>query len=302
MRYRPLGATGTVVSAVSLAMTDAPNLRRTEDWLQLTYTALEAGVNAFEIIGLNPAIIDGLAEGLRSVDRHLVFVGLRLGPSPNGRDFGAAHMAQRVESVIARSGLEYLDLCLLDDPAEDELSAEAMSTLKGLRATGRTRLLGVGGQGSALDAYISTGAFDALAMPYSLASGWMDRHRLKAAAAQDMAVIGYDFWPEQFRAPEQKTLAQTVKRALWSKPVVKESPLAGAGTYSFLHETPGWTSEDICLAYALTEPSIASLQITADAAGRLDKLAEITEKEMPNGVASRVEMARFSIQKSASEG
>jgi aryl-alcohol dehydrogenase-like predicted oxidoreductase len=304
MRYRPLGATGTVVSAISLAMTDVPNLRRTEDWLQLTYTALEAGVNAFEIVGLNPAIIDGLAEGLRSVERRLVFVSLRLGPSPNGRNFSAAYIAQRVESIIARSGLDYLDLCILDDPGEDELSAEALATLKVLRTTGRTRLIGVGGQGTALDAYISTGAFDALAMPYSLASGWMDRHRLKAAANQDMAVIGYDFWPEQFHQPEQTGLIQTVKRSLWSRPAPKpkESPLAGAGTYSFLHETPGWTAEDICLAYALTEPSIATLQITAEAADRLEGLAGITELEMPNGVASRIEMARFSVQKTAQQG
>lgn len=299
MRYRPLGGTGTVVSAVSLAMTDVSNRRRAEDWLALTYAALEAGVNAFEIVGVNPAIIDGLAEGLRSVERHMVFVGLRLGPAPEGRDFSAALLARRVESVIARTGLNYLDLCLLDDPGEDELSGEALSTLKGLRATGRTRLIGVGGKGPALDAYISTGAFDALAMPYNLASGWMDRHRLKAASTRDMAVIGYDFWPEQFRQPEGGGLAQTIKRSLWGKPVPKDNPLAGAGTYSFLHTTPGWTAEDICLAYALTEPSIATLQITAEAADRLETLAAITEMEMPNGVASRIEMARFSGQKTA---
>jgi aryl-alcohol dehydrogenase-like predicted oxidoreductase len=161
-------------------------------------------------------------------------------------------------------------------------------------------MIGVRGKGSALDAYISTGAFDALAMPYSLAAGWLERHRLKAAAEQDMAVLAYDFWPEQFREPEKVTLQAAVKRTLWGK-VVKtsehSSPLSGAGTYSFLHQTPGWTAEDICLAYALTEPSIASLQIPTESADRLTELAEITEKEMPNGVASRIEMARFTGQK-----
>jgi aryl-alcohol dehydrogenase-like predicted oxidoreductase len=301
MRYRPLGATGTVVSAVSLALTDVPNRRRAEDWLELTYAALEAGVNSFEIVGVNPVLLDGLAQGLKSVERHLVFVGLRLGPTPEGRDFSPAQIARRVESVIARTELDYLDLCLLDDPGEEELSAEALSTLKMLRATGRTRLIGVGGKGDALDAYISTGAFDALAMPYNLASGWMDRHRLKAAAAQDMAVIGYDFWPEQFHAPEGSGLVETVKRSLWGRSTPKENPLAGAGTYSFLYNTPGWSAEDICLAYALTEPSIATLQITAEAAERLETLAAITELEMPNGVASRIEMARFSGQKTADQ-
>lgn len=302
MRYRPLGGTGTVVSAVSLALTDVPGRRRMEDWRDLIYRALESGVNAFEIVGLNPAIVEGVGEGLRSVDRHLVFVAMRLGPTPKGRDFSPPFLARSVESVIARTGLGYLDLCLLDDPGENELSADSLAILKALRVAGRTKMIGVRGRGTALDAYISTGAFDALAMPYSLAAGWMDRHRLKAAAEQDMAVLGYDFWPEQFHEPERKTVQAVVKRTLWGK-VIKPSeyvsPIAGAGTYAFLHETPNWTAEDICLAYALTEPSIASLQIPTESAHRLVELAGITEKEMPNGVASRIEMARFTGQKAS---
>ena len=301
MRYRPLGGTGTVISAVSLALNDVPGRRRMEDWRDLVYRALESGVNAFEIVGLNPAIVEGVGEGLRSIDRHLVFVALRLGPTPKGRDFSPAFLARSVESVIARTGLGFLDLCLLDDPGENELPADSLAILKALRAAGRTKLIGVRGQGTALDAYISTGAFDALAMPYSLASGWLDRHRLKAAAEQDMAVLGYDFWPEAFHEPERKAVQATVKRTLWGKVKTSEyvSPITGAGTYAFLHETPGWTAEDICLAYALTEPAIASLQISTESAERLTELADISEREMPNGVASRIEMARFTGQKAA---
>jgi aryl-alcohol dehydrogenase-like predicted oxidoreductase len=302
MRYRSLGATGTVISAVSLALNDVPGRRRMEDWRDLIYQALESGVNAFEIVGLNPAIAEGLGEGLRSVERHLVFVALRLGQTPKGRDFSPAFLARSTESIIARTGLGFLDLCLLDDPGEDELPADSLAILKALRAAGRTKMIGVRGQGTALDAYISTGAFDALAMPYSLAAGWLDRHRLKAAAEQNMAVLGYDFWPERFREPERKTMQTAAKRTLWSKvvkPAEYVSPISGAGTYAFLHETPGWTAEDICLAYALTEPAIASLQIPTESADRLAELASISEREMPNGVASRIEMARFTGQKAA---
>jgi aryl-alcohol dehydrogenase-like predicted oxidoreductase len=295
MRYRPLGATGTTISAVSLALTDAPGMRRAADWRDLIYAALESGVNAFEIVGLNPAIIDGLAEGLETVERHLLFVSLKLGSTANGRDFSPAYLARSTESLIARANLDFLDLIMLDDPADNELSADAMAILKALRSAGRTRMIGVGGKGPALDAYISTGAFDALAMPYSLASGWMDRHRLKAASDQDMAVIGFDFWPEQFREPEKPAMAETVKKLFWNK-AKYQNPLAGRGTYAFLHDTPGWSAEDICLAYALTEPSIATLQITTESIERLVELAEITEREMPSGVASRIEMARFSGQ------
>ena len=302
MRYRSLGATGTVVSAVSLALNDWPGRRRMEDWRDLIYRALESGVNTFEIVGLNPAIAEGVGESLRSVDRHLIFVGLRLGPTLKGRDFSPAFLARSVESMIARTGLGYLDLCLLDDPGEDELPADSLAILKALRTAGRTKLIGVRGQGTVLDDYISTGTFDVLAMPYSLAAGWMDRHRLKAAARRDMAVFGYDFWPESFREPQRKIVQDGLKRTLWGKlkPSDYVSPLTGAGTYAFLHETPGWTAEDICLAYALTEPAIASLQIPTESADRLADLANISEREMPNGVASRIEMARFTGQKANS--
>ena len=296
MRYRPLGATGTVVSAVSVALTEVPNRRRMEDWRDIVYGALECGVNAFEIVGHSPAIIEGLGEALRSVDRHLVFVSQRLGDTPNGRNFGAHHLAMTVESTIARTGLEYLDLCLLADPASHELSADAMAALKGLKAAGRARLIGVGGVGPELEAYVSSGNFDALAMPYNIASGWMERHLLKSASQRDMVVIGYDFWPEILHTPEDHGLGQMVKRVLWGKP---KTPSAASlvGTYDFLHHTSGWTAEDLCLAYALTEPSIATLQLNSDATPRLAHLAEMSEKDMPNGVASRIEMARFAGNK-----
>lgn len=294
MRYRPLGATGTAVSAVSLALTDAPNRRRAEDWRQLIYDALECGVNAFEVVGTNPAIVEGLGEALKSVERHLVFVGLRLGPTPQGRDFSANHLAMMTESTIARMGVEYLDLLQLDDPGEGELSGDAMATLKALRAAGRTRLVGVAGESPALDFYISSGGFNAIAIPYNLASGWTERHRLKAAAERDMAVLGYNFWPEAFHKPQAEPLASAVKR-LFIKP--KVTATGGAGGYDFLFDTPNWTAEDICLGFALTEPSIATVQIDTEAASHLARLAEITEKEMPNGVSSRIEMARFGNQK-----
>jgi aryl-alcohol dehydrogenase-like predicted oxidoreductase len=187
---------------------------------------------------------------------------------------------------------------MLDDPGEDELSSEAMATMKGLRAAGRTRLIGVGGKGSAMDAYISMGGFDAIALPYNLACGWTERLRLKAAAERDMAVIGYDFWPQEFHQPQASKLGKAVKRLFWTKAKTEEA-LAAIGTYAFLYDTPGWTAEDICLAYALTEPSIATVQIPTSSIGRLTELAEITEREMPAGVASRIEMARFGGHRAA---
>ena len=110
MRYRPFGQTGTAVSAVSLALTDMRGWDA-GDWRALVHAALEQGINAFEIVGRSPAIVDGLAAGLDGLERRLVFVGLRLGVPVNGqRDYSAQTLCGAIQSTVARSGLEYLDV------------------------------------------------------------------------------------------------------------------------------------------------------------------------------------------------
>jgi aryl-alcohol dehydrogenase-like predicted oxidoreductase len=290
MRYRPLGVTGTVVSAVSLVLADSQVRTRAQDWEQLVYAALESGVNSFEVVGRSPLIADGLARAIHAIERNLVFLAWRMGAShPLGgqpiRDFSPEGLQRGVEEILARTGFTYLDAIILDDPLSEELSPYALGRLKDFRATGRVRRLGVAGEGDAMDAYITTGAFDILCTPYSLVSGWKERLRLKAATAQDMAIIGYDFHPERFQRGGGAASAPKPGAA---------SPLAGAGTYAFLDRTPGWSSEQICMAYALTEPSLASIQIATDRVERLAGLAAVVEKDLPPGVAAQIEMARFS--------
>ena len=296
MRFRPFGITGTAVSAISLALTDPPRRMGPTEWTALTYQALENGVNCFEIVSADPAVIDGLGHGLKVLERHLVFVALRLGHTEAARfDFSAENLARSVEAVVARSGLEYLDAVLLDDPAGDALPPEALATLKALRSAGRTRMIGVCGQGPAMDAYISTRQFDVLSIPYNLTSGWNTRNRIRAALDHDMTVMGHDFYPQemhQFTQPQSAIPNILQRRTLIPRPT-RQNPLAGVGTYAFLNETHGWTAEEICLAYALTQPALATIQLTTEQASRLTELADVCEREMPPGLASRIEMARF---------
>jgi aryl-alcohol dehydrogenase-like predicted oxidoreductase len=292
MRYRPLANTGMSVSVISLALVDMPGRMRPADWVSLIYGAMENGVNAFEVVGSHPAIIEGVAEALSSVERRLLFVGWRLGSSlsPNGaitRDFSPGGLGLSLESALARTGLGYLDAVLLDDPRTEELSPQALEVLKAARDDGKARMLGVAGQHDAIDAYISMGAFDMICTPFSLISGWKERLRLKAAIERDMAVLGYGYEPEIFA--HGPTEPQS-KPSIWG---ARARPLAGVGTYAFLHNTAGWSSEELCLAYALTEPSLASIEITSDRVDRIEALAAIPERELPTGAAAQIEMARF---------
>lgn len=294
MRFRPLGGSGMAVSAVSLKLIDVQSRNTPQAWVQLIYSAFENGINAFEVVGRQPALVEGFGQAMQAVERRLVFVALRLGlaVSPAGatlRNFSPESLMVQLESFLSRTHLDYVDAVILDDPQVEELSPQALDGLKAMREAGRARMLGVAGEDSAIDAYISTRAFDLLCTPFSLVSGWKERLRLKAAMERDMAVIGYNFYPEQFHGgavPQQK------KGLLGGGGA---HPLAGAGTYAFLDRTPNWSREAICLAYALTEPSLASVQILADRPDHIQALAEVTELDLPPGASAQIEMARFTV-------
>ncbi len=293
MRYRPLGNTGMSISAMSLVLSDAPRMREA-DWVSLIYAALENGINAFEINGSQPALIDGVGQALQAIDRRLAFVAWRLGWGvlPSGaptRDFSPEGLCRTVESLVARTGLGYLDATILDDPRSDEFSPPALDMLRRLKDMGSIHLLGVTGSDDAIDAYISSGAFDLVATPFSLTSGWKERLRVKAAVDRDMVVLGYDYYPQSVREPQQQAAA---KAGAWGRTTA--NALAGAGTYAFLDRTPHWSGEEICLAYAMTEPSLCTVQVPADQIDRVELMAAVCERELPSGVPAQIEMARFS--------
>jgi aryl-alcohol dehydrogenase-like predicted oxidoreductase len=293
VRYRPLGNTGMSVSAMSLVLDGSRPGMREADWIALIYAALESGINGFEIVGAQPALIDGVGQALQAIDRRLVFLAWRLGwmigaSGQPERDFSPETLARVVETIVARTGLTYLDATILDDPAANELSPRALDMLRRLKDMGRIRLLGVTGRDDAMDSYISSGAFDLIATPFSLISGWKERLRVKAAVDRDMVVLGYDYYPQAIREPKAQDQA---KSGLWGRTAAK--PLAGVGTYAFLDRTSHWSGEEICLAYAMTEPSLCTVQVPADRIDRVELMAAVCERELPSGVPAQIEMARF---------
>ena len=78
MRYRPFGASGKAVSAVSLLLRDAPNMSSPGAWRSLVISAMESGVNSFEATAGSDVLALGLGEALGAVERRLIFLGWRL--------------------------------------------------------------------------------------------------------------------------------------------------------------------------------------------------------------------------------
>jgi hypothetical protein len=111
-----------------------------------------------------------------------------------------------------------------------------------------------------------------------------------------MTIIAYDAFPSaQIRTGGNGGAKAPMRGpSLLRRP--SHDPLAGAGTYAFLHQTSSWTPEELCLAYLLTEPTFATIQVEAFRAESIARVAAVTDRDLPTGVAAQIEMARFSAE------
>lgn len=301
MRYRPFGRSGQAVSCLTLSLGADAIARGRDAGCELIYSALEAGINSYCLETADPVLAEVVGEALRHLDRKLVNITLTLGAGDGRRgsvrDFSAEGMTGAIDRALQVSGLGWFDTALLDEPGEHELAQSTLNALKALRATERVRLLGVAGDGEVMDTYVSTGAFDVLLTSFHVNSPWQVRSRMRTAHEQDMAIFARGYFPESLDSRRKAETAHVQKKGLFGFGAgggrSRNDPLAGAGTFAFLHQTTGWTAEQICLAHVLTDPSIGSVVVQADDAERINALAKVPERDMPPGLSAQIEMARI---------
>ncbi len=299
MRYRPFGRSGNAVSAVTLNLGDATLARGKSGARDLLVSAMEHGVNTFHMECADPVLAELAGTALAAVDRRLVFLTVRVGQrierGRKVRDFSAESVTGSIDQVLAASRLGHVDLVLLDGPAVDELPQQTLNALKAMRSAGTVRMLGVAGDEDVMDAYVSTNAFDALVTPFNVNASWATRNRIRAAVERDMAVIGYDFYPEALSSPKKAETHGQPKRGLFGLGGPKKDPIfKGVGTFAFLHQTQNWTAEEICLAYALTEPTLSTVLIDTADDKHLEALCAVPDRDLPPGLPAQIEMARVS--------
>ena len=300
MRYRPFGRSGKSTSAVTLNLGERTVALGRRGGAALITEAMEHGINAFHLQTPDPVLGELVGAAIAPVDRRLIFVAVRVGARRERgqlvRDFTPAGVTAAVDQVLAASRLDYLDMVILDEPGADELSQATLSALKAQRAAGRIQMLGIAGGAEVMDAYVSTNAFDVLTTPFNVNSDWATRNRVRAAVERDMAVMGYDYFPESLATPRKAETQGQPKKGLFGfggGGAPKQDPIfKGVGTFAFLHQTPNWSADEICLAYTLSEPTLASVIIdTADAA-MLERIARVPDRDMPPGMPAQIEMAR----------
>lgn len=295
MRYRALGRTGGTISAISLRLSPGLERRRSRDWAALLRAGLEAGISGFHLDDADAELAEALAKVFTGVDRGLVFVSLRIGEPPAVRPgrpgLCAEGLDRQVRQVLDRSGLGYLDAIAIEPTAPAEPQGAALAAALALKAEGLVRRLGLQGEAETAEAALAPGVFGFLATPYNLASGWRERRLVREAAAAGVAVFATTPLPSWLRSRDEADRPRPRRR----------NPLAGAGTYAFLRRTAGWTDEEIGVAFALSEPALASVLVEASSAERLERLAAAAERDLPPGLGAQIEMARFSPEAQGAE-
>ena len=299
MRYRPFGTSGAAVSNLTLRLGPEALGRGRSAVSELIFTALEAGVNSYHLENADPGLAEIVGEALGHVERRLVCVGVTLGVGDGRkrgfRDFSADSLSSSIDHALHASGLGWFDVAVLDEPADDELPQASLIALKALRKAGHVKLLGVSGDSPVMDIYVSTGAFDVLYTPFHANVEWRIRSRMRAARERDMAIFTYDYFPESLSTERKAAGAgvQPKKKGLFgfgANPA--ETGMANAGSFAFLHQTPNWNAEEICLAFTLTDPAIGSVIVEAINPERMEALAAVPERDLPPGLSAQIEMAR----------
>lgn len=292
MRYRPFGATGKAVSAVSLLLREAPNMNTPQAWRIMAFAAMENGINCFELTAGLDVMALGIGEALRSVERRLMFLSWRL-RGDGSHALTAEMIAASVRNGLQRTGAIYFDMLTMDEVAYEAMDDRAHAYLSDLRAAGLCLQIGIVGDGPIVDACIIKGSFDVLVTSFDLTSDWQARRRVRDASDKNMTIIACEPFPAaQIRAAGGGN-GNAMRRG-GNSLLKRTDPLAGTGTYAFLHQTSSWTAEEVCLAYLLTEPTFASIQVEAFRAESISRYAGVADRDLPTGVAAQIEMARFS--------
>lgn len=290
MRYRPLGPSGSAVSAITLSLDAELAANNAEVIRSVVFAALEHGINAFHIDSLDRTLVRTVGEALSHVERDLLYISLTVGPLPNGkRDFTPEGVDAVLTAVLKASNIEYVDAIILDDPAQNELPT---SSIKAIRADERIRSLGVRGDSEVMEIYVNSSLFDVLHAPCHVQLNAKQRNRLREARENEMTVFGVDYYPERLLKAPPPPPPPPPERGMFGikkKPVPVEIPTS---PFDFLDNIPGWEAEDICLAHALLDTSLAGVLVHASSIDRLERLASACERDMPVSMPAQLEMAR----------
>ena len=296
MRYRPFGRSGQALSAIGLNVSWAKLGRNRNAVERLLSAALENGINTFHLTSAHPDFLHAAAQTFAIADRRILFVSLSAeeeGSHDPADEYRLEPLRERLRGAVKTSGLQWIDLLVFHANGFDRIPDRSWTFISALRDAGMLKFTGATANNDLIKAAVDDGRFNILKTVFDIDTSWNKRHLLDYALARGMSVFGHDFFPDAYQKASDVVPRAARRGWFGGKPA---DPLAGRGTYAFLHQTPDWTAEELCLSYALTQPNLSTLFVDADTPEHLEALASVVERVMPTSVPAQIEMARFSAQ------
>ena len=298
MRYRSFSESGQAISALSLSLDDDSS--RPADLRGLIVGALETGINCYEARVDDLDALYAIGQATATLERRMVVVGLRvpLDTDKGRRLLDRGTVIRLLQEALRTSGLRWIDYLMIEDPQPGEFDADFRGTIEAARQARRLRFVGIRGETPAMDELLADAAVDIYAAPYNLRASRITRSRMRTAVHGGLTVIGYDYYPAEVHAsvaapspePPRRTgllgFGMGMARAVQAQP---ERP----APYLFLDRLREWDADQICLAYALTEPSLCTIQLSTGEAETITRLAGVVDRELPAGVPAQIELARM---------
>ncbi len=293
MRYRPFGRSGLALSTVGLRLKSETFNKNRPLMQKLIVSALENGINTYHFDSLDVGFLQAAAEAFSVVDRKLLFISATAHEpfqTADANAYALTPLKERLRGAIKDSGLQWLDLLYFSQPGAADLPEDSLDFLRSLQKSKMLRYLGGIGETDDISELIACGQFNVIQTSFDIDSSWDKRRKIDDAVVRDMNVIATDFYPATYRKASDVVPKEARRGFFGGKP---KNPLAGAGTHAFLHQTPDWTPEELCLGYALSQSSMSCILIDADSPEHLESLADVPERHLPSSVPAQIEMARF---------
>lgn len=296
MRYRPFGHSGLALSTIGLRL-NPEKLRKNTNLLQkLILTGLENGINTYHFDSLDPAFLKAASEVLSVVDRKVLFLCVSAqepGAPADATAYSCKPLRERLRAVIKDAGLHWIDLLQFAQPGAADLPDDTLDFLRLLQKSRMLRYLGVSAETDDIADLVRGRQFNVLTTSFDIDSSWDKRRQIDFALQRDMNVFASAFFPEAYRKASDVVPPEARRGWFGAK---ARNPLAGAGTHAFLHQTHGWTPEELCLGYVLSQPSVACIFVEPESPDHLEALASVPERHLPPSVPAQIEMARFNAK------
>lgn len=296
MRYRPFGRSGLALSTLGLRLS---RLRIGSNYgllNKLIVAGLENGINTYHFDSTARDFLKAAAQAFSVVERRLLFISVSAqdaGLACDSVGYSLRSLKERLRVAIKETGLQSLDLLMFSPPGALSLPQDTLAFLDSLKQAHMLRYTGAHGDTADLPGLIATGHFNVLQTGFDIDTNWDKRRQIDRALQNEMNVVACDYFPAAYRKASEVVPAAARRSWFGGKP---QNPLAGAGTHAFLHQTPEWSPEELCLGYALAQPTLSCVFIDAETPQEIEALAHVTERTLPSSVPAQIEMARFNDQ------